>query len=169
MLSRISPDFFLSRMCRISSRSGFSLVEVLVIITVVAILAGLGIVTMSNIVPHAREETARRNLRYLNAALIAYNNSVREITDTVVPIGAGIADETAVFALLQTRSTDIPGSPFLPSNVLPTSSTATGTYRAFWNGKMFEIISPGAAGTGVNLLNIMGSYRPSNAASGVFV
>lgn len=143
-------------MLRKKSISGFTFAEMLVVIAVIGVLAAVSIPRIAGILPSAREQTAMRNLRYINAAIIAYNNAASEITPTTVPTSSGIGDETAVFVILKARAEDLRGSPFLPVNVVPTSSSATDSYRARWNGQMFEIITPGNSGTGVNLLNIMG-------------
>ncbi len=146
-LSRQSPCWIAGR----KLSGGFSLVEILVVVGVIAILAAISIPVIANVTRGANESAAESNLDHLNQAVLKYNNSITELTNAV---DSGISDEQAVFALLQVRDAAVPGTPFLQADLGANSSASTNVYRARWNGRVFEIITPGTAGTGVNLSNL---------------
>jgi len=132
-----------------SGTRGMSLVEVMIVIGVLAVIASILIPAMVGIVPGSKAATAEANLEYLNQAVLKFNHASTEITNAVE---SGGADEQAVFATLQARDATLPGSPFLGTNFRSNLSNTDTTYRASWNGRMFQLVSPGSAGTGLDLL-----------------
>ena len=143
---------------------GMSLVEVLIVVAFLAIVAAICIPSISGVVSSSNYETAKRNLNYLNGAVIGFNESNWEL---VLAASPGISDEQAVFNSLCYRAstTPSPGSPYLPptATLVPTSDAST--YRAMWNGRMFSIVVPGSNGTGLDLMKIMGSSIQSASAT----
>lgn len=135
--------------------AGFSLVEILVVIAVLAVLAGVGIMAVSGVIHASRETTARANMEYLNEAVRKYNHAVKELTNAA-------GDDSGVFSELQidgslenaAGSKDRPGSPYLAQHFSRVSTSDTTTYRARWNGYEFELIEPGASGTGLDLMKL---------------
>ncbi len=123
---------------------GFSLVEVLVVISIIAILAAIAITQMSGISNSAQDSVNDLSLEKLNRAASSYAQMVQEITNAA---GSG-AD---IVTLLQTRDTTVPGSPFLPADESFPVTNSTNTARAKWNGSSFEIIPAGTAGSGIDL------------------
>jgi len=142
---------------RFSRRAGFSLVEMIVVIAFLAIVAAVAIPVMNNVLKASSYETAKRNMRLLNGAVIAYNEGVAELTNAS-------GDGQAVFTLLCTReaTNPSPGSPYLPPNAVFVSSSDTATYRATWNGRMFKLVPAGTGGSGLDLLKLMGSSSSTN-------
>jgi type II secretory pathway pseudopilin PulG len=140
--------------------SGMSLTEVLVVICFLAIVAAVAIPSISNVLFSSSYETAKRNMNLLNGAVLAFNQGN---WDLVLTASAGSSDELAIFDSLRYRNPDVrlaaPGSPYLPPNATFVASSTTNTYRARWNGRMFEILPVGTNGTGLDLMKIMGAIQ----------
>ena len=143
---------------------GLSLIEILVVVAFLAIIATISIPSISNLVSASSYETAKRNLNYLNGAVIGFNNSNWEL---VLAASSGSDDEQKIFDSLRYRDATNPasGSPYLPDTATFVASSDTSTYRASWNGRMFGIVVPGTTGAGLDLMKIMGSSVQSAPAS----
>lgn len=142
---------------------GLSLTEVLVVISFLAIIAAVSIPSIIGLVSGSSYETAQRNLNYLNGSVVAFNQSNWEL---VLATSGGSDDEQSIFDSLRYRAATnpAPGSPYLPPMATFEASSVTTTYRARWNGRMFEIVIPGTSGTGLDLMKIMGSSIQANPA-----
>lgn len=152
---------------RIRSEAAYSLSELLVVITVIGILAAVGIPMISGLVGSSKHATAEKNLKDLNEAVLKFGQSNWEL---VLASSSGTSDEIAIFESLQYRNLNedfaAPGSPYLsPMMNAPTSSSAD-TYRAFWNGRMYQLLSPGQPGEGIDLMQIkaVSGHTPSFSA-----
>ena len=141
---------------------GLSLTEVLVVVAFLAIVAAISIPNISSLVSSSSYETAKRNLNYLNGAVIGFNEANWEL---YLAPSAGSDDEQAIFVnslRYRDATNPVPGSPYLPSTATFVATSDTSTYRARWNGRMFVIVVPGSNGTGLDLMKIMGSsVQPS--------
>lgn len=139
-------------------QAAFSLTEMIVVIAVIGVMAAIGIPMISNAVFSSSAETAKRNMNLLNGAVIAFNQGNWEL---VLATSGGSDDEQRIFDSLRYRDTvnPAPGSPYLPPNATFVASSATTTYRAIWNGRMYEFAPPGSNGTGLDLMSIMGSIQ----------
>jgi len=135
-----------------------SLVELLVVIGVVSVLAGVGIPVILNSMPSVSYDLAERNLNYLNGAVLSFNQSNWEL---VLTTSAGTDDELAIFNSLRYR--DQPGSPYLPDTAVYAATSSTNDYRAVWNGRMFEMVIPGNPGDGINLLGLTSNITNQTA------
>ncbi|MBE2204257.1 MAG: prepilin-type N-terminal cleavage/methylation domain-containing protein [Chthoniobacterales bacterium] len=146
--------------CRQFSVAGFSLTELLVVIAVLAIIAGIGIPAIIGVFSSSNQEVARRNLNVLNGAVLNFNQSNWEL---VLAAASGSDDEQKIFDSLRYRAATnpTPGSPYLPENAAFVATSGTNTYRARWNGRMFEIVVPGTNGTGLDLMKMMGAVSAS--------
>ncbi len=140
---------------------GLSLTEVLVVIAFLAIVAAISVPNMIGVFSGSSYEAAKRNLNYLNGAVLGFNQSNWEL---VLAASSGSDDEQRIFDSLRYRApvNPAPGSPYLPANAAFVASSSTTDYRAKWNGRMFEIVVPGTNGTGLDLMKIMGSSIQSN-------
>jgi len=125
-----------------------SLLEVVIVIAVIGLLATITIPQLGDLTAYSKDRTAKHHLARLNNAVLNYSQSIQEITTATA---SDASDELSVLAALQTRDPDVPGTPFLTPDwpVLETSDDST--YRAVWNGRMFEGLAPGTSGTGVKL------------------
>ncbi|MFZ4775019.1 MAG: pilus assembly FimT family protein [Terrimicrobiaceae bacterium] len=141
--------------------NGMSLTEVLVVISFLAIITAVSVPSILGLVTSSSSRTAERNLNYLNGSVIAFNESNWEL---VLAASGGSDDERAIFDSLRYRAptNPAPGSPYLPPTATFEASTVSTTYRAKWNGRMFEIVIPGSNGTGLDLMKIMGSSIQAN-------
>jgi len=144
-----------------ASIRAFSLVEALVVIAVVGVLATIAIPTIGGILPSSSGAIATRNMNLLNAAVVSFNQNNHELA---LDPDSGTADEIAVIRSLQYVPPLISGSLISPSpgapyfepmaNVLATSDSSR--HRAQWNGRMYKLISPGTAGSGIDILRLAG-------------
>ena len=130
---------------------GFSLPEVLVVITVIAILAGVGIPLLVNVFGASRERVATRNLNMLNAALNTYRQSFQSFT---LNAASDTSDELAVIGSLKYRDPMIPGTPFLNPSLAVVAMSDNSTFRAYWNGEVFALYGEGESGAGIDLLQM---------------
>jgi len=142
-----------------------SLVELLVILTIIAIMGAVTIPRILNVSPAVTYETARRNLNFLNGAVLNFNQSNWELVFTAA--SGGTADEEAIFNSLRYRdpTNPAPGSPYLPSNAQFVSSSLNTDYRARWTGRLFEMVPQGSTGSGLDLLKMMGAESQSTATN----
>jgi hypothetical protein len=137
----------------------------MIVIAFLAIISSLAMPMITNMLHSSSYETAKRNMNLLNGAVIAFNQGNWEL---VLPTSGGSDDEQAIFDSLRYRNPDVrlasPGSPYLPPNANFVASSSTATYRAIWNGRIFEIAPVGSNGTGLDLMKIMGSIQaaPTN-------
>jgi len=150
----VPPDYL--------TQSALSLAEMLVVVAVVAVLAAIAIPLATRILPSMSASTAQRNLNYLNGAVLKFNESNWEL---YLAPDAGSADEESIFNTLRYRAPTnaAPGSPYLGNNAFFTASSGTETYRAQWNGRMFDIIYPGSNGTGLDLMKVVGNPATNTA------
>jgi prepilin-type N-terminal cleavage/methylation domain-containing protein len=143
----------------VSANPAFSLVELLVVVAVIGILAGVTIPIVTGLRERSEHTVAERNLSILNSAVTAYNQSNRNLGDMV---GAGLADaEKTVIGLLQAYDTanPIPGSPYLDPAMNCEQTSATDRYRARWSGRFFALVEKGVAGTGIDLMALSSSVK----------
>lgn len=122
------------------------MVELLITVSIIAILAGIAISQITSVLPEARQETGIDAVNFLNRGVQHYNQVNSEIT---IPSAADTTDEIAVLALLKTRSATAPGSPYIPASFTVISSNNAGTLRMYWTGRFFKAIPEGTAGTGI--------------------
>ena len=136
---------------------GLSLTEVVVVLAFLAIVAAIAIPNIAGVVSSSNHETAKRNLNYLNGAVIGFNEANWEL---VLDVSSGSDDERAIFVnslRYRAATNPAPGSPYLPPTATFEPTSDTSTYRAVWNGRMFGLVGPGTNGTGLDLMKIMGS------------
>lgn len=133
-----------------AGEGGFSLVELIVTIAVLGVLSVIAIPIMSGVLETSQTEVAQRNLNLLNGAVINYNQSVNQLTNSS-------GSDSAVVELLKTRDASVPGTPFLPDHFANVTTSDTNAYRAVWNTRVFEMVSKGESGSGIDLLKLSSS------------
>jgi prepilin-type N-terminal cleavage/methylation domain-containing protein len=127
----------------------FSLVEMLVAIAVIGVLAAVAIPAFSNIGTPTKDVEAKDFTESLNKALRSYGQACWEIETPAN--NSATTDEFLVLRSLQYQwpsSSLKPGSPFFSPNYNPSESSDSTKHRIRWNGKFFEALLPGTAGTG---------------------
>ncbi len=129
-----------------------SFVEVMIVMGLLAVIVAIMIPAITGVVPASQVGTAEANLERLNQAVLKYNSASEELT--TAEIAGDVADEQTVFSSLQGRDAKVFGSPFLGPQYVVNASSSETAYRAFWNGRMFQMISPGSTGTGLDLLSM---------------
>lgn len=128
------------------------MVEIMVVIGILAILAGIMIPAISNIIPSAKETTSLANLEELNQAVHRFNQANWEL---VLQVADGSDDEEAIARSLQYRGDrPAPGSPYLEPTLTIVTTDDEGIFRASWNGRAFTMLSPGTAGSGLDLAQL---------------
>ena len=130
-------------------QGGFTLVELLATVAIIGILAGIAISQSTSVLPEARQEAGIDAMNLLNRGVQHYNQVNSEIT---IPAASDTTDEVAVLALLKTRSTSAPGSPYIPAEFTVISSNDTGILRMYWTGRFFKAIPEGTTGTGIAII-----------------
>ena len=145
-----------------SSLAGFTLVELVTTIAILAILSAVAIQSYSNVRESAQESVARDTAAILNRALLHFNQANWDIVLDAVP--GSTSDELAVLRSLKWRdpvpAQATPGSPYMPANFSEAVSSLEDDYRIRWNGNIFELLGPGTAGSGLKT----GSASPESAS-----
>lgn len=130
-----------------------SLVEVLVSISIVAILSMLAIPSYMNYFGTSKETLAGTVLETLNTAVHRFNEGNYELR--VSPgTGTDAAVELAVVRTLQYRNPLNPrvGSPYIHNHWNPTASSNVNDYRLQWKGTLFGLLTPGTSGSGLKVV-----------------
>ena len=130
------------------SRRGLTLVEVLVSVAIIGIMAAIGIANLKDASPAARLGVGVDTGNLLNRAVLHYGQSKAEIA---IAAAADSADEASVIALLQTRDSQLPGSPYLPADLNFSPSSSAEVVRYSWTGAFFKVLPEGVEGVGVRV------------------
>lgn len=134
-------------------RLGFSLTEMVVTISVLGIVATIALISLNGMFEASVETVARERLETLNSALHKFSTSNYDLTFTAQP--ASGADELYVLRSLQYRNPNPllakVGSPYVPQFYNPTVSSDSNDHRMRWTGKLYELLRPGQAGTGLKI------------------
>lgn len=129
---------------------GFSMVELLMVIGVIGVLAGIAIAAYSGITEAAKRTEAVDFAESLNRAVLRFNQANWDLPTAADPSAS--TDEYTVIRSLQykwpIRSLK-PGSPYFAKNYNPEASSDSNEFRLRWNGRNFEVLGPGTAGTGL--------------------
>lgn len=129
--------------------------EMIVVISVIGILAGIAIVQLIGINNGARDTVARQKLEVLNKAVAAHQEAnARDNLESLLPAPGATWDELKVLQQLQYRDPVRPtvGSPYVVTNYRPATSANTQDYRIMWTGGNFRLLTPGTAGSGIKVV-----------------
>jgi prepilin-type N-terminal cleavage/methylation domain-containing protein len=129
---------------------GFSMTELVVVIAVLGVLAAIAIPHFAGLLAPAKVTVARNLVETLNGAVHRFNQTNYELATAVVATGE---DEILVLRTLQYRHPDRPkpGSPYMPLNWSPVTSSASADYRVIWMGNLYKLLEPGQSGTGIKV------------------
>lgn len=126
------------------------------VIAVIGVLAALVISATSGITSSTSEGVAEKNLEDLNSAVLNFNQANWELVLPQDPNYASASNALEIFQSLQYRSSvsAAPGSPYINPMYSFVESANVTSYRAVWNGRMFQMITPGLSGDGLDLLQM---------------
>jgi prepilin-type N-terminal cleavage/methylation domain-containing protein len=130
---------------------GFSLIEMLVTVTIIGILAAVAIPVYGHFLLSSKVEVSTNLVETLNSAVHKFNECNYELVYTAVD--GTTNDEMAIVRTLQYRNPTNPaiGSPYLRADWSPVSSSNSQDYRIVWGGTLFKLLSPGTSGTGLKV------------------
>ena len=139
-------------------RAGYSVTELVIVMSIIGVLAGIVVTSFSNLLGGAKDSLAQERREMLNQALHRFAQQNYEMVYQRMDNSAG--DELAILITLQYRNPDEDratiGSPYVDPRYRPISSNANDTYRLRWTGRLFEVLPPGTSGTGL-LMNFEGT------------
>ncbi len=130
---------------------GFSLTEMIVVLAVLGIIAGIAIGTFGNLNESAKEAVARERVEMLNHAIHAFAQSRRQMAETPL---TNQGDELQVLGYLQYRDAakPYPGTPYVDQHYRPTASGSTADYRIQWTSNfVYKLLKPGDTGIGLKI------------------
>lgn len=70
----------------LKNRKGFTLVELMVVVVIIGILAGIAVPTYNNITEKAEQSAVEANLRTIDSAIMMYRAEKAELPDDVTPV-----------------------------------------------------------------------------------
>ncbi len=148
--------------------AGFSLVELIVTIGVLGVLAALAVVNYGGTLDSSKLVVAKEVAETVNLAL--KKHAQVNYAFNLAADDAGTTDELAIVRSLQYRnpSDPAPGAPFVRPNWHPVGSSSSEDYRLRWNGKIFVILEPGTAGSGLKVAFRASDYGENYDFSGGF-
>lgn len=138
----------------LKKRRAFTLVELLVTVTIIGVLALIAIPVYTNVFGSSEESVAGDHVEALNRATANFSHSCWKLP--TAPVAASTDDEYAVVRSLQYKfpATEMkPGSPFFDPRYDPVASSNSNDLRIRWNGKSFELLKKGQSGTGLRVYN----------------
>lgn len=136
-------------------QQGYSLPEIMVTIAIVAILAGISLVSFGNVNDASRLAQAQSTASRLNGALKGFSQGNWDLH--TVKDDSSTTDEFKVLRTLQYKPGASSGrfdagAPYFPPTWNPAASSSTSEYRVRWNGLNFQLLVPGSAGLGLKIV-----------------
>lgn len=132
---------------------GFSLAEMIITVAILGVLAGVVIISLSGAFEASRDTMARERVEMLNIGLNKFAATNYNLTFT--PQQGSAMDEMFVLRSLQYRNPDAAhartGSPYVTPRYNPMPSSSITDHRLRWTGRLFELLLPGATGTGIKI------------------
>lgn len=134
-----------------NNNRGFTLVELLIVIVVIAILAAISIVAYNGIQDRARNTTAAESASQLRTKVEAYNSVVGEYpAGATVTLLAGVMDderESELDASIQDKMVDSTATVVAdtPIKYVPCATPATGGDVHYYQTTVNETLHVGAA------------------------
>jgi type II secretory pathway pseudopilin PulG len=129
-----------------------SLVEILVSISIIAILSMLAIPTYKSFFTGSKDALASSLLETLNTAIHRFNEGNYEM-NVAAGTDSSASVELSIVRTLQYRNPLNPkvGSPYVHPRWNPAASSNSSDYRIKWKGTLFVLLAPGAAGSGLKV------------------
>lgn len=128
--------------------------EMVIVIAILGVLAGVVVLALQGAFQASQEALAIERVEMLNQGLHTWSTANRELYMPAMDSNA--ADEIEVLRALQFRNPNpvlaSTGSPYIPPEYVPDPSSDENEFRIRWNGRAFELIRPGTAGTGLHMV-----------------
>lgn len=132
-------------------RAGFSMSEIIVTISILGILAAVAVLNLGSNYASIQRTLAAEKMEMLNRGLNDRAASIKEYTESAA--SGATWDENLLLLTLQYRNPDDDAadtnSPYIDPRYRPKTSSSPSTYRLQWNGRRFELLSPGTEGSGL--------------------
>jgi prepilin-type N-terminal cleavage/methylation domain-containing protein len=138
---------------RLRNRTGFTLVELLIVITILAILATIAIPQFSSASHQARENTLKDELRYLRTQVAVYKAQHEDRPPGYPGGNTAAAPTVAAFTAQMTQHSDIVGN---------TAAAASATFKY---GPYLSKLPPNPI-NGLDTFKIVGNGQPMPAPDG---
>jgi prepilin-type N-terminal cleavage/methylation domain-containing protein len=139
-------------------QSGFSMSELVIVISIMGVLASVAVPTFSQFLGASKDALAATRQETLNQAVYRFAQQNYELV--FGSNDSSVSDELVVLRTLQYRDPNINramvGSPYYDPRYNPVSSSDNTQYRLRWTGKIFDLLMPGENGTGL-LVNFEGT------------
>ena len=139
-------------------RAGFSMTELVIVISVIGVISGLAVSNYGNLLKSSKETLAVERVEMLNRALSSF--AVENFEQRLNRIDSSTGDELAVLLNLQFENPNPAkkklGQPYFDARYRPSGSSDSNEYRSRWNGRSYELLRPGTSGSGI-LMNFNGS------------
>ncbi|MBB5038202.1 type II secretion system protein [Prosthecobacter dejongeii] len=156
-------------------RAGFSMSEMIVVIAILGVLAGVVVIMLQGAFGASQEALAKARVEMLNSALHTWSTANREIY--FPPNDGSGEEELYILRELQFRDPNPlkakTGSPYVPPEYNPVASSNKTDFRIRWNGRLYELLLPDQEGSGL-LMDFAASdfttphQFPENYKSGSF-
>jgi prepilin-type N-terminal cleavage/methylation domain-containing protein len=140
------------------ARRAFSLPEMIVVISVIGILAGIIINSFGNMPEYARRAIAYDKMEDLNRRL--HQRAVAYVLYANVPSDTN-ADEQILLYDMQNSWPGQPQAPYFDPTYAPVSSANINDYRMRWAGERLEMLEPGTPGNGLKIPFDGSDYGPA--------
>lgn len=125
--------------------------EVVVMVAIMGILSAIAIASYGGTKKGSEQTVAKELVETLNLGLKKFAQINHEIS--LAANDAASSDEVLVLRSLQWRDPldPSPGSPYVRPNFNPVGSSSADDYRVRWNGRVFTLVVPKTAGTGLKV------------------
>lgn len=132
--------------------------ELIIVISIIGVLSGIAVTSFNQFLEGSREVLARERVEMMNQSLHRFAQQNYELLFNDIDLS--VSDEMVILRTLQYRNPNAsrarPGSPYMDPCYNPVSSSTDTTYRLRWTGRLYELLRPGKAGTGL-LMNFNGT------------
>jgi len=148
-------------------RAGFTLHEVIVTVALIGVFAAIIIPIYSDVRETSQERIVEDHVEDLNRAVADFSHAC-----WALPTPADNSATTDEFIVLRSLQWKFPaasfkiGSPYFDPRYDPAPSSDTSTYRIRWNGRSFEMIAKGQAGTGLRYRGVADYKTPYSFPNG---